>query len=88
MIETKKSVNEKVDRQPDDHSKASVFITNHIIEIVVIEKRSKYLHNFKKCGKYTYVDMRTGEVKEYSDFNKSESFFYKSKKIYQCKFYR
>jgi geminivirus rep catalytic domain len=69
LIETKKSVNEKVDRQPDDHSKASVFITNHIIEIVVIEKRSKYLHNFKKCGKYTYVDMRTGEVKEYSDSN-------------------
>lgn len=56
---------------------ASVCITNHIVEIVVVQKRSQYLHDFKRISKYEYVDTRTGEVKTYFDHehpNKNRSF--------------
>lgn len=63
------SVREVFCRQPDSNAKVSVCITNHIVEFVIAEKRSKHLQNYQKIAGNLYVDKRTGEVKEYSDNN-------------------
>lgn len=63
------SVKELRGREPSKNAKTTVCITNHIIEIVAIEKRSQYLNNYQRTYGNMYIDKRTGEVKEYSDSN-------------------
>lgn len=67
LIESRMSVQEIEDRQPDIHAKATVCITNHIVEITVIEKRSSLLHDYQRLNGYEYLDKRTGEIKRYSE---------------------
>lgn len=77
MTKSNVSVKELTDVKPTNHAKASVCFTNHIIEIVITEKRSNYLHSFKKVNGNMYVDKRTGEVREYSEhgfINRNRSF--------------
>lgn len=77
MNDYKMTVREVYDRQPESHARVSVCITNHIIEFVIAEKRSKYLNNYQRVNGNMYIDKRTGEVREYSNnstINRNRSF--------------
>lgn len=71
------SIKEIKGRPPNKKSKVTVCITNQIIELVIVEKRSNLLKDYQRINKNEYLDLRTGEVKEYSNcrgINKNRSF--------------
>lgn len=71
------SIKEIPDRQPDNKSKVMVCITNHIVEMVVVEKRSRLLTNYQRISQFEFIDLRTGEIREYSNndvINRNRSF--------------
>lgn len=72
---------------PDSDAFTKVYITNHIVEMTTLEKKPKNLRRFKRLDKYHYVDLETGEVREYRQIpesgerNKNSSFDYLRKLI-------
>lgn len=70
-------IQEAPEKGPNRTAFANVCITNHIIEVVIVEKRSKNLQHFQKYSQYAYIDKRTGEIKEYKkhdSLNRNRSF--------------
>lgn len=51
--------------KPPDNTVTDVSISKHIVEMRVMQRRCCNLRTFKRLNKEEYVDLRTGEVKQY-----------------------
>lgn len=61
------------DRQIAEHELVTITVMNHLVEVQHMEKRNSECH-IKKLDANTYVDKRTGEIKEFERIqNRSQS---------------
>ena len=53
----------------------TVYKTGNIVELITPHHRNEYLKKIRKLSKTQYVDLVTGEVKEYKQSTKCSTFF-------------